>query len=531
LGTGCEVVGGGVYYLREEGSGGGRRGVKVMGVCVETGVVACVTEFRGVKAVFAGSSGGGEEFVVHLNGGAVVGGGEVKGKDRFALFSRDHTMLLELESSGRDHGTQSHLFKDLLVVTRNAGGWGGGRRPVIDGRFDTTCESEWDTAETSVSVFRTHQSPDDSNVMKLKPLLRTTFSPEIMLGNPCCNDYLVAYTEQTLTSSHPTTPLNPTATTTSIRQKLLHALTTHRLPTRIRIHRLEPSPTPSKHTSLSSYTSITDTDSETESSTGSSNFSMHVSAPESTFSFMETKPVTTANRFRSTHRRRSSSSPNVNPTEAVLDLSIRNLHIHGLSLTQSHLIVVSTRIQKVHAEEEEEGGSKRGTTASNMYRVKPVVSVYALQSLDLVTELAVDELGFLQSGGAGMGGAAKGTVKVCHRVSGCMGKLWVWLEGLDMNVREGGEEEGLGRAELVCVDVMEGSMRVFERERMVPAAVGVCAGDGGREERQQQQQQPWIKWRRGLETRGGGGAGKKGAWVFYKHPGSSEEACCWLNLV
>ncbi|KAJ3071266.1 hypothetical protein HDU99_002469, partial [Rhizoclosmatium hyalinum] len=288
-----------------------------------------------------------------------------------------------------------------------------------------------------------------------------------MKGRPVIDaryDYLVAYTE------HGVMPENSKNSLT-VRDKLMNALKADRA-TSIRIQQIPTTsfstlrtrcsrPSTKRHYSFSDFTDAGDdqtNDASLESSSTASSF---------TASFFEDEDAAQG---------------------ATLDLSQRNLHIHGISLTRFHMIVVSTKFQPLN--KDVKGGE---------CLVKVVLSVYSLKTLLLVTEMFINELSFTQRN------RLFGKVKVGHAVCQAGKKVWIWLEGVELGGTEsrnplmtgsGGECEI--RPEVACIDVYSSSLKVYERKRKEGSSAG---------------KQPWIKWRRGLEVHGNC---EKGAWVFFK---------------
>ncbi|KAJ3282683.1 hypothetical protein HDU79_009718 [Rhizoclosmatium sp. JEL0117] len=291
-------------------------------------------------------------------------------------------------------------------------------------------------------------------------------------------DYLVAYTE------HGGMPENSKNSLT-VRDKLMNALKSDRA-TSIRIQQIPTTsfstlrtrcsrPSTKRHYSFSDFTDAGDDQTNDVSLESSS------TASSSTASFFEDEDAAQG---------------------ATLDLSQRNLHIHGISLTRFHMIVVSTKFQPLN--KDVKGGE---------CLVKVVLSVYSLKTLLLVTEMFINELSFTQRN------RLFGKVKVGHTVCGAGKKVWIWLEGVELGGTEsrnplmtGSSGECEIRPEVACIDVYSSSLKVYERKRKEGSSAG---------------KQPWIKWRRGLEVHGNC---EKGAWVFFKQEDKGEEQCCWLKL-
>ncbi|KAJ3009446.1 UNVERIFIED_CONTAM: hypothetical protein HDU68_002703 [Siphonaria sp. JEL0065] len=438
------------------------------------------------------------------------------GVDKFGLYSPTATEVLEIvEDAGASNtDVQFYLHKDLLLIARNLIGSDQGK-PVIDGRQSLTKPFvDASFGQTSLKIHRLLPGGRSERIFLEEFPLNST------IKNPCCNDYLLAVTDHANPSvgSKSETKQIPT-----IREKLMHALKSDRVTT-IRIKRiaaklattkLAKTPETKPHSrSSSGEFSITDycTDSETEVAS-SSNTTAAASSPSS-LSFMENHPISkrlTPHSFSETDIADSSTTQSV-----LLDLSARGLNIHGISLTRWHLIIVSTKFQSLHKSDSTTGASTQ-TLKGGECLVKVVLSVYSLKTIDLVTEISLNELSYTQRN------RLFKKVKVCHAVCSLGRRCWVWLEGVEIGGSEsknplmrhasGGGEEVESRPEMVCLDVVEGTLRVFERRS------NVLSGGRGKV--------PWIKWRRGLEVHG---SSEKGAWVFYKVDGGKEEGCCYLKL-
>ncbi|ORY49342.1 hypothetical protein BCR33DRAFT_713702 [Rhizoclosmatium globosum] len=449
----CKLVDGRIYYIQESAAGGGERDSKLMVLCPATGNgPICVSDFPRKAALFSGSFLNEPAFALCLRNTSRTD----------ATSESEDTIVLGLDADSLCQDSHTYLFKNTLVLAQNQHSDRMKGRPVIDARYGNN-QTPFSEKPTTLSVFQLSLESSEATGGPAT-LLRNSYAPETAIMNPCCNEFKNSLT---------------------VRDKLMNALKSDRA-TSIRIQQIPTTsfstlrtrcsrPSTKRHYSFSDFTDAGD-DQTNDASLESSS-----TASSSTASFFEDEDAAQG---------------------ATLDLSQRNLHIHGISLTRFHMIVVSTKFQPLN--KDVKGGE---------CLVKVVLSVYSLKTLLLVTEMFINELSFTQRN------RLFGKVKVGHTVCGAGKKVWIWLEGVELGGTEsrnplmtgsGGECEI--RPEVACIDVYSSSLKVYERKRKEGSSAG---------------KQPWIKWRRGLEVHGNC---EKGAWVFFKQEDKGEEQCCWLKL-
>ncbi|KAI9343936.1 hypothetical protein BDR26DRAFT_1006098, partial [Obelidium mucronatum] len=490
----CQLLGNSFYYIQEASSsigvGKSQTHTTLQALDTTTGIKQILSEFKQTEVSLSTS--------LLLEPSLVLGlrdktrSKHIVAKNRFAIYKKNSASLQEINSEYlMEMNEESRIFhfKDVVMLVSNTEDTETDGRPVIDARrFDMRLEStpaiSKKNESASLQIFRIQQ-----NVGTATTLLHEKFSSEKSVNNPCCNEYLFATTEHinpiAVGTNSTKTSAKPQPT---IREKLMHALKSERVTT-IRIKKLPSSPVPTKSVTPSRFR------------TSSAEFSItdyHGDAY-----------------INSSNKSITASETSTSDTQSVLiDLTPRGLHIHGISMTRWHLIAVSTKFQVLPKPD-------AGTMESPEFLVKVVLSIYSLKTIDLVSEIVLNELTYTQRN------RLFGKVRVCHAVCSSGRKVWVWLEGvlptslngvggmcnplMKKRHSENGAEDVNVRPEMVVLDILGGGLRVYERR----VAAKTETNTGGKI--------PWIKWRRGLESNGAAG---KGAWVFYKENERDHEEKC-----